>query len=108
MIMGFSPMGGVLTAPAMGREEAVTEVLFSNGIFDTLYGTGLDERVKPVDQILPPDALPPIASGISFSQLQHAPQLPRQKGVAVQKFHPVLLALPEILPRHLPIQLFIL
>ena len=56
MIMGFSPMGGVLTAPAMGREEAVTEVLFSNGIFDTLYGTGLDERVKPVDQILPPDA----------------------------------------------------
>lgn len=54
MIMGYSAMGERMIENCVPVVENITTVTVSNAVFDDLYGTRIDESIKPSGQIIPP------------------------------------------------------
>lgn len=55
MIMGYTAMGQKMAPDSVSCAENITTVTISGAVYDDLYGTRIDESIKPSSQILPPD-----------------------------------------------------
>ena len=55
MIMGYSAMSQKMVASSISCVENITTLELFNAVYEDLYATQINESVKPVDQIVPPN-----------------------------------------------------